>query len=343
MMDAVSSLAPQWLIHDGALRPASAAALARQLRECGAEVVVAIGGGTVMDAAKAAAYLSGVPDVDAATVVAACEAGFRPPPSRMPLVAVPTTPGSGAEVTPFATIWQPERNRKLSLAGPGLAPAAAILDPDLLHGLSRGHLAAGLLDTLCQGAEAAWSVRSTAESESYGLAAVRLAGAMLGSLDGSRLSDAARYTLQLAGNLSGHAIACATTSSCHALSYPLTLRAGLAHGHACGITLGQMLRYNAAVTRADCADPRGPGRVRDVVGRIITKLGAVGPEDAEWRITAFLRRNGLATLQDVPCSLELVVRDAVSYPRIADNPRALTAGSLLEQLGGQPDRERLCG
>jgi alcohol dehydrogenase class IV len=159
---------------------------------------------------------------------------------------------------------------------------------------------------------------------------------MLDSLDAGRPGDAARLTLQIAGNLSGHAITCAATSSCHALSYPLTLRAGLAHGHACGVTLGRMLCYNAAVTEADCADPRGPGRVRDVTGRIIAGLGAAGPEDAERRITAFLRRNGLATLQEVPCPLDLVVRDAVSYPRITDNPRALTVSSLLDLLGWQP-------
>jgi alcohol dehydrogenase class IV len=339
----VASLSPIWLTQNGALRPSGVAGLARQLRECAADAVVAIGGGTVLDAAKAAAYLSGVAGLDAATVVAACTGQFCPPPARMPLVAVPTTPGTGAEVTPFATVWQPERNRKLSLSGPGVAPSGAILDPDLLRSLSGSQLAAGLLDTLCQGAEAAWSVRSTPESESYGLAAVGLAGSVLDSLGTERPGDTARLTLQLAGNLSGHAIMRAATSSCHALSYPLTLRAGLAHGHACGVTFGRMLRYNAGVTDADCADPRGPGRVRDMVDRIAGALGEAGPGDAERRVEGFMRRAGLATLDEVPCSPGLLARDALAYPRMADNPRALTIDSLTSQLRTQPAREGQCG
>lgn len=82
-----------------------------------------------------------------------------------------------------------------------------------------------------QGAEAVWPARSTPESENYGFAAVGLVGAAIDSLDARGPGDSARLTLQIAGNLSGLAIASATTSSCHAPSYPLTLRAGLAHGH----------------------------------------------------------------------------------------------------------------
>jgi alcohol dehydrogenase class IV len=329
---AVNCLSPQWLTQHGTLRPDGVAVLARQLRECDADIVIAVGGGSVLDAAKAAMRLSDVADVDAATVIAACTGDFQPPSSRMRLIAVPTTPGTGAEVTPFATVWHPERNRKLSLSGADLVPAGVILDPDLLQSLSAGQLCVSLLDTMCQGAEAAWSVRATHESTSYGLAAVSLVGFMLDRLDPQQPGEAARLTLQLAGNLSGHAIARAPTSSCHALSYPLTLHAGLAHGHACGVTFGRMLRYNADVDEADCADPRGCTRVRHVVDRIVAALGAADPADAEKRVEEFLRRNGLATFDEVPCPPELVAREALTYSRIADNPRALSFTSLISQL-----------
>ena len=339
---AVCGLAPEWFSQHGTLRPAGVAALARQLRECRADAVVAVGGGSVLDAAKAAAALSGVTDVEAQTVIAACTGDFQPPSARTRLVAVPTTPGTGAEVTPFATIWQPERNRKLSLSGQELVPAGAILDPDLLRSLSATQLCAGVLDTLCQGAEAAWSIRATAESTSYGLAAVALVGSMLEPLDPEQPGDAALLTLQLAGNLSGHAIALAPTSSCHALSYPLTLRAGLAHGYACGVTFGRMLRYNADVKEADCADPRGAARVRDVVDRIVAALGAADPADAEKRVDAFLGRNMLATLDEIPYRPDLLAREALAYPRSADNPRVLSIPGLIRQLGRRPVAEDLC-
>ena len=312
------------------------AALAGQLHALRPDVVLAVGGGSVLDAAKSAVRLSGIHDLDAEMVVAACTGSFRPPPVRTPLVAVPTTPGTGAEVTPFATVWQPEGNRKLSLADRDLAPAAVILDPDLVRSLSGYQVCASLLDTLCQGAEAAWSVRATPESTSYGLAAVALVGPFLGGLNPEEPGEGARLTLQMAGHLSGQAIALATTSSCHALSYPLTLRAGLTHGHACGVTFGRMLRYNAGVSEADCTDPRGADRVRSVIDRIVVALGAADPDDAGKRVDVFLGDNGLATLSEVPCPVGLLAREALEYPRIADNPRQLSQASLVRQLKDAP-------
>ncbi|HEY0933980.1 MAG TPA: iron-containing alcohol dehydrogenase [Trebonia sp.] len=331
---ALDGLSIEWLEHRGPVCPASVALLAGQLRAARPDVVLAVGGGSVLDAAKSAVRLSGVRDLDAETVIAACTGSFQPPPVRTPLVAVPTTPGTGAEVTPFATVWQPEDNRKLSLADRDLAPAAVILDPDLASSLSGDQVCASLLDTLCQGAEAAWSVRSTAESTSYGLAAVALVGPFLGALDPEQPGESARLTLQIAGHLSGQAIALATTSSCHALSYPLTLRAGLTHGHACAVTFGRMLRYNADVSEADCADPRGPDRVRSVIDRIVVALGAADPDDAGKRVDAFLGDNNLATLPEVPCPADLLAREALEYSRIADNPRQLSHSSLVRQLEG---------
>ncbi|MDG4834267.1 iron-containing alcohol dehydrogenase [Solwaraspora sp. WMMD1047] len=337
---AVGELRPAWITHQGEVRPAGVAALARQLRDCHAEVVVAVGGGSVLDAAKAAVTLTGGVELDAAAVTAACTGRATPPPTPVRLVAVPTTAGTGAEVTPFATVWQRDPHRKLSL---GTAPpAAALLDPDLLGGLTAAQCAAGLLDTLCQGAEAAWSLRATAESTAYGLAAVTLAGSLLERLGAGPPDAAVRMVLQSAGHLSGRAIALAPTTVVHALSYPLTLHAGLAHGHACGVTFGRILRFNAAVTDDDCADPRGPDRVRDVVARIVAALGASDAPDADKRIEAFLDRHGLATLDRIPYSPEHLAREALAYPRSADNPRRLDLPGLTRWLASRRDAEEPC-
>ncbi len=339
---ATESLRPLWITHTGDATPHGVATLARRLAEQRVDVVVAIGGGAVMDAAKAASRLAGASDVDADGVVAACTGAVTPPPSRARVVAVPTTPGTGAEVTPFATVWDTAGHRKLSLSGPTVAPAAAILDPDLLRGLPAHHVAGSLLDTLCQGAEAAWSVRATERSTSLGLAAVALVGPLLSRLRPDDLTTSDRITLQLAGHLSGCAIAAAPTSSCHAISYPLTLRAGLAHGHACGVSFGRLLRFNAETTEADCVDPRGPVRAREVVERIVSALGATDVDDADHRVEAFLRRTGLDPLDAVPLDRDQLARDALAYPRIADNPRRLTAAGLAHLLGPRPGAEDPC-
>jgi alcohol dehydrogenase class IV len=335
-------LAPVWLTHRGRVSPASVSELAQRLWDCGASTVVAVGGGSVLDAAKAAVRLSGKAGTTPAEVVAACDGDVQLQPPSVRMVAVPTTPGTGAEVTPFATIWDVSQGRKLSLSGAAVTPAAAVLDPGLLCGLSPAQLCGSLLDSLCQGAEAAWSARATAESASFGLAAVTLAGPMLRRLDPAHASDADLFTLQMAGHLSGHAIARAPTSSCHAISYPLTLRAGLAHGHACGVSLGRMLCYNAAVTEADCTDPRGADRVRDVVGRIVTALGEASPYQVSERVDAFLRQHGLATLDEVPVAPAVLAHDALAYPRSRDNPRVLTLARLTRQLAHHPGVEDGC-
>jgi alcohol dehydrogenase class IV len=330
---ATETLAPAMHIHTGRTTPASVALLAGRLRALGADVVVAVGGGSVLDLAKAGASMAGSDRCATGAVVAACER--TAPLSPVRVVAVPTTPGSGAEMTPFATVWDVDRRRKLSLSGPGVAPSASVLDPDLLASLTPAGLLSCVLDTVCQGAEAAWSARATHTSTAAGLAAIELAAPVLARV-GQPLTVVDRLTLQLAGNAGGRAIAAANTTSCHAISYPLTLRLGLAHGHACAVSFGRMLRYNAETVAADCVDPRGPQRVHEVIARIACALGAPdAPTAAAWT-EALLERHGLTRFDDLPIDHHAVATDALRYPRCHDNPRRLDP-ALLTRLLGRPD------
>jgi len=336
--EALAGLRPTLAVHDGPVTPGSVAALAGELRAACADVVVAVGGGTVLDAAKSAAALAPAGPVDAGQVAAACAAPQpgSDPASQVAVIAVPTTAGTGAEVTPFATLWDLASSRKLSLRGAKLRPRAAILDPQLLAGLSRAELATGLLDTVCQGAEASWSIRSTKVSRKWGTHAVVLAAHALDRVRDGDVDTAVLATLQRAGHCSGRAIAVAQTSSCHAISYPLTLRLGLAHGHACGVSLGRMLLFNSAVRPDDCGDPRGPGHVRAVLGRLAQALGGTAGQAAA-RVESFLRA---CDLDDLPLDHRGVAADALSYPRCGDNPRRLDRESLRRLLGGAADTEQ---
>lgn len=332
--------------HRGVPTPDSVAALARFLRAEGVDVLVAVGGGAVLDAGKAAAALAGEDPVDASTVTAACSApagarGARPRShGTVRVVAVPTTPGTGAETTPFATVWDLAGQRKLSLAGPDVLPSAAVLDPRLLAGLPRAVLASGVLDTLCQGAEAAWSVRSTPRSRAFAFRAVELVADRGGGMLASPLDGREALALQLAGHSSGRAIALAGTNACHAVSYPLTLHHGLAHGHACGVSLGRLLVFNAGVRREDCADPRGPAAVRRTVARLARTLGGT-PAQAAARLEGLLAHAELAGLGDLPLDAEAVAREAATYPRCRDNPRRLD-GRLAGLLAAPVHGGRAC-
>ncbi|MBE1489807.1 iron-containing alcohol dehydrogenase [Plantactinospora soyae] len=353
-------------VQPGPATPAGVLRLARLLRDDRPGIVLAVGGGTVLDTVKAAVALQPYPDLDERDVARGCD---DPEPrrrwrtgvcTRPAVVAVPSTPGTGAEATPFATLWDTAGGRKLSLTGPELLPGAVILDPDLLVGLDRTVLVGAVLDTICQGAEAAWSIRSTPASTAFGLTALGTAAGVLDRLVAGRLDDAGRLALLLAGHHSGRAIAAAPTSSCHAISYPLTLWLGLAHGHACGVSLPRLLRHNADVTTADCADPRGVRHVRAVVDRIAVALAADAVPGtggtvaaragtvaaragaAAARVERLLAGAGLAPLDELPVDAHDLAVEALNYPRCHDNPRRLDVPVLRRLLGTPLGLEESC-
>lgn len=321
VLAALRALAPETVAHDGMPTPHSVAALARHAARCRPDVIAAVGGGSVLDAAKCAAVLAGHEAgaiLDAAAVRAACASGVSQ--AGIPVVAVPTTPGTGAEATPFATVWDREAGRKLSLRGPGVRPAAVILDPGLLAGLPRGQLASCALDTLAQAMEAMWSTGADDRARRLGAAALAHCGGLADRV-AAAAGEESRRALLLAGHYAGQAIAVAGTTLCHALSYPITLRYGLPHGHACGLTLARVAEFNAAVDDGDCADPRGAGQVRAAVAAALAALGAAGPAELAQIVTEVMAAGGLRPAPGLRAGAVQVAAAALSYDRAGNNPR----------------------
>lgn len=282
-----------------------------------ARVLVAVGGGSVLDACKVARVR--------------LSAGVR-------LVAVPTTPGTGAEVTPFAAVWDFERGRKRSISDRGVAPDAAIVDPELSASLPTPDLGSSLLDALVQGVEAAWSNVSTEESTARGLAAASLAVHAYETAVTQPSEVGARTSAALAGLESGLAIRVSQTTVCHAVSYPLTLRHGVRHGHACSMTLPHLLAYNGKVEGADCADSRGVERVRSVLERALAALGARSPHEVDRLLRRFRAVAGLDELEDYDVELSGLAEEAMSYDRARNNPRRLDADTLAGALSQRFDK-----
>ncbi|MGL5823361.1 MAG: aconitate hydratase AcnA [Nocardioides sp.] len=337
VLDELARLRSVVVTIDEVATPAAVSRLSRDLVAADAEVVVAVGGGSVLDTVKAAAGMLGhVIGPTARDVVAACD-GPLPATGRRPwLIAIPTTAGTGAEVTPFATIWDWGGGRKLSLAGPEVRPDFALLDADLLREAPPELLANGLLDTVAHSCEAMWSIRNDASAQQWGWRALQVAAPLL-TADLGKLARPEAERLMLAGHLSGRAIAAAPTSSCHAVSYPLTVEYGLAHGHACGVTLGRMLQFNAAVGPADCRHPEGPRWVRTRCRQLAAALVGSVDDDivldhARRDLDAFMRREDLDILDDLPLDAGRVAGQALSYPRVHDNPRALDRRTLTDLL-----------
>ena len=191
-----------------------------------ADAIVTIGGGSSMDTAKAIKALLLAPDAGA---VLAGQWEARP----LAHLAIPATAGTGSEATSIAVMYV--EGKKHSLDHHALLPEAVILDPDLLASLPLYHKKSCALDALCQGIESYWARKATEDSQ------VDAFLAFTGVLDNLRPylagDPGAAAEIQFAAYRSGCAIAVSRTTAAHALSYRLTTRYGLAHGHACMLTL----------------------------------------------------------------------------------------------------------
>jgi alcohol dehydrogenase len=244
-----------------------------------AGVIVALGGGSVIDTAKVLAAAGG----GFAAVRDQLTRGTPLDPGRIrPILAVPTTAGTGSEVTCWATVWDAAKGRKYSLAHPHLYPEAAIVDPALTLAAPRGLTLATGLDALSHALESLWNVNANPVSAELAVAAAREVLDVLPRLV-ERLDDIELRSRQARASLmAGLAFSNTKTALAHNISYDVTLRHGTAHGIACSFSLPQVMRW-AIGCDADCD----------------RRLGAVFGCDLERgaeRLQAFLEGLGVPTL-----------------------------------------------
>jgi alcohol dehydrogenase len=211
-------------------------------------VILALGGGSVIDAAK---------------VIAAGAKGFAPVQqhlegridgsalSAVPVVAVPTTAGTGSEVTSWATVWDRESGRKRSLAHPSLYPADAIVDPDLMLGMPAGLTISTALDALSHSLESIWNINANPVSTNHAIFAARELLEFLPRLVADLDDQALRTRVARAALFAGLAFSNTKTTLAHSISYPITLRHGVPHGLACSFSLPMVMR-SAIGMSAEC-------------------------------------------------------------------------------------------
>ncbi|MEX1221997.1 MAG: phosphonoacetaldehyde reductase [Idiomarina sp.] len=200
------------------------------------DVVIGIGGGSVLDAAKVLAC--SLDNGNKQPLQRRFRAGETTPISRScKLIAIPTTAGTGAEVTPFATVWDSTNLRKHSLSGAAVAPDIAVLLPQLTQSLPYHETLFTGLDTLSHSLESLWNKQQTPISEAYARQALRLTCIALPQVLAAPDNLSARALMQQASVLAGLAISQTRTALAHSISYPLTLHYQVPHGLACSFTL----------------------------------------------------------------------------------------------------------
>ncbi|WP_369138620.1 iron-containing alcohol dehydrogenase [Modestobacter versicolor] len=311
-------------------------AAAEVAREHGADVVLAIGGGSALDAAKVVALLS----------------RYDGPLSRyygenlvpgpvLPIVAVPTTAGTGSEVTPVAVVSDPERELKVGVSSPFLVPVAAVVDPELTLGAPASVTAFSGIDALVHAVES-YTARPLATdwsapqpvftgrnvlTEPIALQAAGHLGPWLPVAVREPGNRRARHEVALGALLGGIAFGSTGTHLCHALQYPIGALTKTPHG----LGTGLVLPYVLDLLRQDA----------EVAGRIAA-LGAalegIAPEDASAertldRVVAINAEIG------VPADLAAIGLDRDQLPHVAD--LALRSARLLAIAPVDPTRDLL--
>jgi phosphonate metabolism-associated iron-containing alcohol dehydrogenase len=211
-------------------------------QHAGADVVLGIGGGSALDTAKA--LMVGTPSGKFSELVQLLATGKPFTPARVkPLITVPTTAGTGSEVTPWATVWDrtPGAMKKYSLHLRQTWPEAAIVDPELTVSLPAGPTLAAGLDALSHALESIWNVNSNPNSDTHAIAAAREVLATLPPLMKDLKSLQLRTRMSLAALKAGLAFSNTKTALAHSISYDMTLHHGLPHGIACSFTLPMVL------------------------------------------------------------------------------------------------------
>ena len=292
------------------------------------QAIVAVGGGSVLDLAKIVSVCL-ASDAEIGSILV----GSASPESiEVPVLAVPTTSGSGAEMTAFATVYVDRV--KYSVAHPRMRPVAVLLDPELTYSMPPHLTAVTGLDALSHAIESIWSVRSVPESVESARLALELTWAHLPTAV-HRPDPESRERMAEAANLAGKAINISRTTACHALSYRLTSHFGVPHGHAAALTLGVMLGFNAAVDYEDVVDARGADHVRAAVEMIIASLGVDSAAAAGQALTAFIHQLDLATRLHqlgVPASELPALSRSANFERLGNNPRYLDEERALQLL-----------
>lgn len=226
------------------------AALLIRLREQPFEptAILCIGGGSCIDLGKAAAalyHLLPKPD-EQAVRKAIIDRAYLAPHITVDLIAMPTTAGTGSEVTRWATVWDAENRRKLSVDHAAGYPKAAVLVPEWTLGMGADLTLATGLDALSHAMEAYWAVARGPLSQELALLSVGKVVAALPRALQKPDDLHARREMCLASLLAGLAFSQTRTTACHSISYPLTMLFGVPHGYAAALTLSTVMRLNRA-------------------------------------------------------------------------------------------------
>ena len=298
-------------------------------RDAGVDLVIAVGGGSVMDLAKALAMLlgNGGDPLDYLEVVGEGRSIDRP---SVPCVALPTTAGTGAEVTPNAVLASPEHGLKASLRSPLMLPTLALVDPLLTLSCPPGVTASSGMDALTQCLEPLVSIRATPMTDALASEGLRRAAAGLRRAFADGSDTAARTDMSLCSLLGGLSLANAKLGTVHGLAGVIGGTVDVPHGIACAALLVAVFEANVIALRA--RQPSGEGLARyEEAARLLTgRVDATIEQGRAW-IAETVRLLGIPKLSRYGLTVaqaDEVVERALRASSTKGNPIELSSDEL---------------
>ena len=269
------------------------------------ETVVALGGGSVLDCAKVLSYrfFGGSNQ----KMLEFLKSGKGPDADLIcDLFVIPTTAGTGSEVTPWGTIWDFKEKKKYSIHSPKLWPKSCYLDPFLTRSLPRSLTISGALDAFSHSLESIWNKNWNPISQDHAIQAARTIWKVLPRLLVDLGDMESRSKIQLAATQAGLAFSNTKTAIAHALSYPVTTWFDVPHGIACSFTLPDIVET--------CLETDS---------RVSEALVSIFGEEPEKEIRSFFKDIDVPTRwQDYGADLEFlesIKEDVASNPRMSNS------------------------
>lgn len=299
-------------------------AIYQETKEFAPGLVVATGGGSVMDVGKSLCCIYGKKidsEDELRTLIA--EKAYGDPAAKW--IGIPTTAGTGSEVTCWATIWDPEKNAKRSVESKENYAYAALVDPELLKGIPVKLAVSSALDAVAHATESYWAKASNLVSREFALGAIRMIMRNIDQLmkDDSNLGkEAAEAAMAKGSMMAGLAFSNTKTTACHSISYPLTMQYQIPHGTAVSMLLAPVLRVNS-----ESDVPMEP---------LLEALGAKDADQLEIRIHTIMEHAGIPfTLKEWKVPYEQLPNLAalgITRGRADNNPVELDTSRILEIL-----------
>jgi acetaldehyde dehydrogenase/alcohol dehydrogenase len=323
------------------------------LNSCKADQIIALGGGSVIDAAKIMKLKYESPQADlvelAAPFLDLRKRVIQYPTEKVTharLIAISTTSGTGSEVTPFAVLTDKAAGRKVTLADYSLTPDVAIVDPQFVMSMPKGLTADTGIDCLTHALEAGVSILSSPYTDADALQALQLAFKYLPIAYENPGDEEARTMMHNAACIAAMAFSNAAVGVNHALAHAFGARFGVAHGRANALMLPHVIAYNAAVPTKFMPSPNQKGYVAHKKYATMADLLGLGGETVEEKVQNLVKAieklldqlafpRSIADLgiskEDFESAMPDLVKNAFDDPSWRSNPR-MPLLSELEQL-----------